>query len=140
MVVIPPITTTHLQNLQSLNGLYICEKTLSGMEKCLKNLTTLRELGLCGQLYTHQEHLEKWIFNSKDLECLKLTATRKFNLVTTAAIPQWDFSGLTHLYKLHLSGFMSKMFDIECFPTNLTELSLTGSLLMEDPMEKLEKF
>ncbi|GMN73423.1 hypothetical protein TIFTF001_053027 [Ficus carica] len=141
MILIPPVTTNYLQNLQTLKGLYISDDSLSGKEHCLDiKLTELRELDFHGHLCTHQEHLEKWILNSKGLERLKLKATTKMiGVVTTAAIPQWDFSSLTHLYKLHLSGFMAKMFDIQCFPTNLAELSLTGSLLMEDPMEKLEK-
>ncbi|PON92713.1 LRR domain containing protein [Trema orientale] len=140
MVLIPPTTTTYLPNLQTLTGLYFSEVSSSKMEDCLNKLTTLRELGLHGHLFIQKEHLEKWIFNSKSLESLKLNAARfQSEDITYEAIPQWDFSSLTHLYKLHLTGSMGKMPDIHCFPTNLTELSLTGSLLMEDPMGKLEK-
>lgn len=49
------------------------------------------------------------------------------------------FSSHIRLHKLHLGGFISKLLEIEDFPPNLTELSLEGSLLMEDPMPKLEK-
>ena len=34
---------------------------------------------------------------------------------------------------------MQKLFDVQDFPPNLTELTLHGSFLMEDPMKTLEK-
>lgn len=49
------------------------------------------------------------------------------------------FSGHCRLFKLHIGGFIKKLPDLEDFPPYLTELSLEGSLLMEDPMLKLEK-
>nr|XP_048329361.1 putative disease resistance protein At1g50180 [Ziziphus jujuba var. spinosa] len=132
-----PFPNTCLSNLQTLNGLYI--DGTSSIENGLNRLTNLRELGLCGHFSMQEESLAKWIFNSKDVQCLKVNAMPVSEDNVNTAIPQLDLSNHAHLYKLHLEGVMTKMFDIQFFPTNLTELSLKGSLSMEDPMEKLEK-
>ncbi|XP_030493802.2 putative disease resistance protein At1g50180 [Cannabis sativa] len=141
MVSIPPtIPSTYLPDLQTLKGLFISEISRSDIEDFLSKLTTMRSLSLHGRLCIKKEHLGNWVAKLKSLECLKLNATRLMTEDTIhAAVPEWDLSCLTHLYKIHLAGSMQKMFDIQYFPTNLSELTLTQSWLMEDPMKTLEK-
>lgn len=137
MVINPPKNPT-LANLQTLRGLYI--GPTSSVEHGLDNLINLRELGLHGNLHFQQEALAKWLYKSKNLERLKIQARTYFYNITNTAIPKlMTFSSHIRLHKLHLGGFISKLLEIEDFPPNLTELSLEGSFLMEDPMPKLEK-
>ncbi|WKA08219.1 hypothetical protein VitviT2T_025958 [Vitis vinifera] len=135
MAVNPP-TDASLANLQTLHG--ICINQTSYVENGLSKLTNLRELGLHGDLLLHEEAIGKWIFSSERLECLKLHTRDVMGDFAKNAIPKLNFSSHPHLIKLHLKGFMAKLFDAEYFPQNLTELSLKGSFLMEDPMVKLE--
>lgn len=135
MAVNPP-TDASLANLQTLHG--ICINQNSYVENGLSKLTNLRELGLHGDLLLHEEAIGKWIFSSERLECLKLHTRDVMGDFAKNAIPKLNFSSHPHLIKLHLKGFMAKLFDAEYFPQNLTELSLKGSFLMEDPMVKLE--
>lgn len=137
-MVLTPFTHTHLSNLQTLVGLYI-SGTSTVIDNGLYKLTNLRELGLCSHPSMQEEPLAKWIFNTKNLECLKVNATNRSEEFITSAIPQLDFSSHTHLHKLHLEGLITKTFDIQYFPTNLVELSLKSSMLMEDPTKTLEK-
>lgn len=125
MMVLTLFTDTYLSNLQTLVGLYISE-TSTSIDSGLNKLTNLRELGLCGHLSMQEEPLAKWILNAKKLECLKLNATTIVEEFISTAIPQLDFSSHTHLHKLHLEGLVTKMFDMQYFPTNLIELSLKG--------------
>lgn len=69
-----------------------------------------------------EEPLAKWILNAKKLECLKLNATTIVEEFINTAIPQLDFSSHIHLHNLHLEGLVTKMFDMQYFPTNLVEL------------------
>lgn len=149
MVVDPPkdAALTHLQTLQ---GLCISQK--SRIENGLDKLTNLRELELHGELYAQEVALAKWILNSKNLECLKLHANpvTAFLVDAHTKIQDFDRTRLSipkstmfadhfFLSKLHLDGYIKKLYDVEHFPPNLEELSLKDSYLMEDPMPKLEK-
>ncbi|XP_062118863.1 probable disease resistance RPP8-like protein 4 [Humulus lupulus] len=51
MVPIPPITTTYLPDLQTLNGLFISDISTSDREDCLSKFTALRSLNLHGRLF-----------------------------------------------------------------------------------------
>lgn len=135
MAVNPP-TEAPLANLQTLHG--ICINQATRVENGLIKFTNIRELGLHGDLLLQGEAVDKWICNSERLECLKLCTRPGITDFTRNAMPKLKFSGHPRLLKLHLKGFIAKLFDPEYFPKNLTELSLKGSFLMEDPMEKLE--
>ncbi|XVF11686.1 hypothetical protein REPUB_Repub08aG0049000 [Reevesia pubescens] len=137
MIVKPPKDVS-LLNLQTLQGIRI-GKT-SSVDLGLDKLTTLRHLSLFGHLIQQEEALSRWIFNSKGLQTLKLDARTRSEDITRATDPRLiDFSIPIRLNKLNLGGFMQKLFDVHDFPPNLTELTLHGSFLMEDPMETLEK-
>ncbi|KAJ4713306.1 Disease resistance protein [Melia azedarach] len=147
MVVNPPAHAS-LPNLQTLQGICICEK--SCIEEGLDKLSNLRVLGLHGNLIIHEEALGKWIFNLKSLQCLKMQSRGAGNaeitmivnagVIALTAIPEFtSYLNHVHLYKLHLKGFQRVLLDVQDFPPNLTELSLQWSYLMEDPMKKLEK-
>ena len=135
MTVNPP-TDASLVNLQTLHGIFINQT--SCVENGLVKLTNLRELGLHGDLLLQEEAIGKWIFHSERLQCLKLKTIARLGELSKNAMPKLNISSHPHLIKLHLNGFIAKLFDAEYFPKNLTELSLKGSFLMEDPMEKLE--
>ncbi|XVF54542.1 hypothetical protein PTKIN_Ptkin05aG0189200 [Pterospermum kingtungense] len=137
MIVKPPKYVSFL-DLQTLQG--ICVGKTSSIKLGLDRLTTLRHLSLFGHLILQEEALTKWIFNLKGLQSLKLDAKSVFDGIARVAIPgSRDFSSLIYLDTLYLGGFMHKLFDIQDFPPNLIELTLQGSLLMEDPVETLEK-
>ncbi|XWS37209.1 hypothetical protein CRYUN_Cryun19dG0023600 [Craigia yunnanensis] len=137
MIVKPPKDVS-LLDLQTLQG--ICIGKTSSVEIGLDKLTTLRQLGLFGHLILQEEALSRWIFNSKGLQSLKLEARAISEDIIGATVPGFmDFSSHIYLNKLYLGGFMHKLFDVQGFPPNLTELTLHCSFLMEDPMETLEK-
>ncbi|XVE54607.1 hypothetical protein DITRI_Ditri03aG0095400 [Diplodiscus trichospermus] len=137
MIVKPPKDVS-LFDLQSLQG--ICIGKTSSVELGLDRLTSLKHLSLFGYLILQEEALSRWIFNLKGLKSLKLDARTVYNDITRAAIPGlMNFSSHVRLNKLYLGGFMQKLFDVQDFPPNLTELTLHDSLSMEDPMETLEK-
>ncbi|KAA8542323.1 hypothetical protein F0562_023541 [Nyssa sinensis] len=137
-MVIKPPKDAALGNLQTLKVIYISQT--SCVDHGLDKLTNLRELGLHGDLLLQEEAVSNWILMSKSLECLKLQGRTTFEDITNVSIPKlMTFSSHKHLYKLHLGGSIGQLLDVEDFPPNLTELSLKGSFLMEDPMLKLEK-
>ncbi|CAI9780890.1 unnamed protein product [Fraxinus pennsylvanica] len=139
MVINPPKGPI-LANLQMLRGIRIGSK--SRVEGGLDKLTFIRELELRGALHLQEEALAKWISSCKNLECLKLHDFSTFGNFgkTYMSIPNlMTFSGHCRLFKLHIGGFIKKLPDLEDFPPYLTELSLEGSFLLEDPMLKLEK-
>ncbi|KAH9722464.1 putative disease resistance protein [Citrus sinensis] len=146
MVVNPPADAS-LPNLQTLLGICICET--SCVEQGLDKLLNLRELGLHGDLILHEEALCKWIYNLKGLQCLKMQSRITYTVdvtrtgydgITNTTIPMFiDFSNHVHLYKLHLTGFLRQLSDVQNFPPNLTELSLQYCFLTEDPLKELEK-
>ncbi|XP_022738680.1 putative disease resistance protein At1g50180 [Durio zibethinus] len=137
MIVKPPKDIS-LLNLQTLQG--ICIGQTSSVELGLDKLTTLRHLSLFGNLIAQEEALSRWIFKSKGLQTLKLDARTRGEDIARAALPGFmDFSGHIFLTKLYFGGFRQKSLGVQDFPPNLSELTLHGSFLMEDPMEKLEK-
>ncbi|KAK4844717.1 hypothetical protein QYF36_023595 [Acer negundo] len=122
IVVNPTAKAVSLENLQTLLGLRASQSTC--IEQGLKKLSKLKELELHGHLIQHEEALGQWIINSKDLQCLKMH-TRRTSDITTSAIPKSiTLSNHFHLYKLHLNGFKRRLFDVQDFPPNLTELCL----------------
>ncbi|CAA3018713.1 disease resistance At1g50180 [Olea europaea subsp. europaea] len=137
--VISPPKGPILANLQILRGIHIGSK--SCVDGGLDKLTFIRELELRGALHLQEEAIAKWISSCKNLECLKLHDFPTFKNFDRPyiSIPNMTFSGHCRLFKLHIGGFIKKLPDLEDFPPYLTELSLEGSLLMEDPMLKLEK-
>lgn len=137
MIVKPPKDVS-LLDLQTLQG--ICIGKTNSIKLGLDRLTTLRHLSLFGHLILQEEALRRWIFNLKVLQSLKLVARTINDDITRVAIPgSMNFSSHTCLNTFYLGGFMHKLFDIQDFPPNLTELTLHSSFLMEDPMETLEK-
>ncbi|XP_021287192.1 putative disease resistance protein At1g50180 [Herrania umbratica] len=137
MVVKPPKDVC-LFSLQTLQG--VCIGRTSSVELGLDKLTTLRHLSLFGHLNLQEEALRRWIFNSKGLQSLKLDSRTRGEDITRVTIPGFlDFSSHISLNKLYLGGFMLKLLNVQDFPPNLTELTLHGSFLMEDPMKTLEK-
>lgn len=142
MTINPPrnAALTCLQNLQG-----ICIGVKTQVKNGLDKLTNIRELELHGELFGHEAALANWISMSNNLICLKLKARttekiEEFN-ITNVSIPLSLMLSANHfcLSKLHLRGFVRELCDIAEFPPNLTELSLQGTNLMNDPMPKLEK-
>lgn len=125
-----------LADLQTLHG--ICINHTSNVENGLGKVTNLKELGIHGKLLLHEEAIGKWILKLERLKCLKLHARSEVGEIGKNGIPELNLSHHPHLIKLNLEGFMTRFFDAGHFPKNLTDISLKGSFLMEDPMEKLE--
>ncbi|RWR84799.1 Disease resistance protein [Cinnamomum micranthum f. kanehirae] len=119
-----------LTNLQTLSVMTVGRWITGGFD----NLTSLRSLGLEGNLNLYQTGLSNLIGKQENLESLRLVETCSHLLPT-----QIISSQLHHLKKLHLSGRMEKLSALQGVATCLTKLVLEASGLQNDPMAVLEK-
>eukprot|EP00268_Persea_americana_P061886 TRINITY_DN7879_c0_g1_i2.p1 TRINITY_DN7879_c0_g1~~TRINITY_DN7879_c0_g1_i2.p1 ORF type:complete len:316 (-),score=41.58 TRINITY_DN7879_c0_g1_i2:351-1298(-) len=97
-------------------------------------LTSLRSLGLYGNLEEYQTALSNFLGKQENLESLRLSVDSSHWIPT-----QITSSRLLHLEKLHLSGGLKKVPTLQNVAPNLTKLVLICSLLNDDPMAILEK-
>ncbi|KAL6319695.1 hypothetical protein AAG906_026763 [Vitis piasezkii] len=116
--------------LQTLWGLFVDEKT--PVKGGLDRLVNVRKLGLACRLMPSQqqtmlsqlEAVAKWVLKLKHLHTLRLKSGDEEN-------QPWD------LDLKPLSGHNPSI--VSEFPRSLSDLTLSGSGLMEDPMLKLDK-
>ncbi|XXG84805.1 hypothetical protein AAC387_Pa11g0031 [Persea americana] len=97
-------------------------------------LTSLRSLGLGGELNLYQTGLSSFIGKQANLKSLQLIQIRDDQLPI-----QIISSHLHHLEKLHLSGRLDKLPTLQEVAPCLTKLVLFNTRLVEDPMVVLEK-
>ncbi|XP_034680702.1 probable disease resistance protein RF9 [Vitis riparia] len=129
--------------LQTLWGLFVDEKTL--VKGGLDRLVNARKLGLACRLMPSQqqtmlsqlEAVANWVLKLKHLHTLRLKSDDESN-------QPWDLdlkplSGHVNLSSIYLLGRLKNPSIVSEFPRNLSDLTLSGSGLMEDPMLKLDK-
>ncbi|XP_008228364.1 PREDICTED: probable disease resistance protein RF9 [Prunus mume] len=124
-----------LKNLRTLWGLFVDKD--SPLKDGLDKVTNLRKLGLAFQLeQEEQKALANWIKKLKYLKSLRIRSIgEKGKPCDLMCMP---LSGLNHLSSLNLFGKLTSSIIAE-FPKNLTDLTLSASSLIDDPMPKLEK-
>ncbi|XXG71053.1 hypothetical protein AAC387_Pa07g0392 [Persea americana] len=114
----------NLRNLQTL-----CLRAGNWINDGLGELTSLRKLGIEGDLSSYDKALSKSID--------KLFNLRSLKLLSGCAIPPFmSFEYHLHLYKMILEGRMMKPPEI---PPNLVMLTLVGSCLKQDDISALKK-
>ena len=129
--------------LQTLWGLFVDEKT--PVKGGLDRLVNVRKLGLACRLMPSQQHtmlsqleaVAKWVLKLKHLHTLRLKSGDEEN-------QPWDLdlrplSGHVNLSSIYLLGRLKNPSIVSEFPRSLSDLTLSGSGLMEDPMLKLDK-
>ncbi|KAL6343361.1 hypothetical protein AAG906_022944 [Vitis piasezkii] len=129
--------------LQTLWGLFVDEKT--PVKGGLDRLVNVRKLGLACRLMPSQqqtmlsqlEAVAKWVLKLKHLHTLRLKSGDEEN-------QPWDLdlkplSGHVNLSSIYLLGRLKNPSIVSEFPRSLSDLTLSGSGLMEDPMLKLDK-
>nr|XP_043631475.1 putative disease resistance protein At1g59780 isoform X2 [Erigeron canadensis] len=119
--------------LLTLWGLCLDEKV--SIKDGLDKMQILRELGITFLLGTNQEDLLNWIGNSRDLRSLRLRS--KDNLGRPSKLMFKSMSNLVQLSHLNLLGNLEKLPHQNEFPPTLKVLTLSISLLEQDPMETL---
>ncbi|XXG71055.1 hypothetical protein AAC387_Pa07g0393 [Persea americana] len=116
-----------LNNLRSLQTL--CLAAGNWINDGLDELTTLRKLGICGDLRPYHKALSNSIH--------KLWNLRSLKLFRGCSIPPFmPFTRHLHLYKMFLEGSMEKPPEI---PPHLVELTLVGSGLNQDDISVRKK-
>ena len=129
--------------LQTLWGLFIDKET--PVKDGLDKLVNLRKLGLTCQLMPSQqgtmllqlEAVADWILKLNRLGSLRLKSVDTNN-------QPWDLvlkplSGHRDLSSLYLLGRLKNPAILSEFPESLIDLTLSGSELSEDPIQKLDK-
>ncbi|KVI07846.1 Disease resistance protein, partial [Cynara cardunculus var. scolymus] len=119
--------------LLTLWGLFLDEKI--AIKNGLDKLHDLRELGITFQLKSNQDDLMDWIANLSALRSLKLRS--KDNLGGASKHVFRSMSNLEQLSRLNLLGNLEKLPDENQFPPTLKVLTLSISLLKQDPMQTL---
>nr|POF25207.1 putative disease resistance protein [Quercus suber] len=124
-----------LQNLHTLRGEFIDKD--SPLKDGLRRLTNLRKLALAFQLNLSQQiALAESLLKLKQLKTLKLKSidemSRPQDLKATFLL------GLENLSNLYLFGKLENT-SINRLPQSLTDLTLSASGLLDDPMPGLEK-
>lgn len=119
-----------LTNLQTLSSMWVGDWVKDDLGK----LTTLRDLGLRGDLRSMETALSYSVGKLKNLRLLWLMEPDVKGLIPMS-IP---WSNLQYLETLYLYGRLGKLADPEGFP-RLTKLILKLAKLEQDPMTVLEK-
>lgn len=122
------VKLNELTNLQTLSRVEIGHWLKSDLDK----LTSLRNLGLEGNMSLYQTVLSSFIGKQENLESLRL-----INKSDTPT--QFISSHLHHLEKLYLRGQLKRLSTIQEFAPSLVKLDLVDSRLLEDSMAVLEK-
>ncbi|KAF8039704.1 hypothetical protein BT93_B2040 [Corymbia citriodora subsp. variegata] len=109
---VPPRRMSSLTDLQTLWGAFVDEESI--VDNSLYRLTKLRKLTLtCRLTPDQQKATAEWILK--------------------------PLSGLENLSSVYLLGRLTNPAMVDRLPEKLTELTLSSSVLREDPMPKLEK-
>ena len=131
---------TFPSTLQTLCGLYIDEETLirDGLDRLLR----IRKLGLTmsckqGVMSLQPLALVYWVLKLNQLRSLRLKSIDENN-------QPWELElkplvSLVNLSYIYLLGRLRNPSIMSQFPYSLTDLTLSGSGLVEDPMRSLEK-
>lgn len=119
--------------LWTLWGLSLDEKI--PIKDGLDKLNDLRELGITFQLSSKQDDLMDWISKLTELRSLRLRS--KDSLGRPSELRFRSMSKLGQLSHLNLLGNLEKLPDLNEFPPTLKVLTLSISLLEQDPMQIL---
>lgn len=119
--------------LWTLWGLSLDEKV--PIKDGLDRLNDLRELGITFQLSSNQYDLMEWISKLTELRSLRLRS--KDSLGRPSKLMFKSMSELGQLSHLNLLGNLEKLPDLNEFPPTLKVLTLSISLLKQDPMQTL---
>ena len=123
-------------SLRVLVGLFVDEET--PVQDGLDRFFNLRKLGLTFLLLpSQQEAVVGWISKLKDLQSLRLRSINGEN--QPGVIELKSLTSHTNLSCLYLLGSLKNPSMVSLFPDSLIELTLSGSELEEDPMQKLDK-
>ena len=123
-------------SLRVLVGLFVDEET--PVQDGLDRFFNLRKLGLTFLLLpSQQEAVVGWISKLKDLQSLRLKSINGEN--QPGVIELKSLTSHTNLSCLYLVGSLKNPSMVSLFPDSLIELTLSGSELEEDPMQKLDK-
>ena len=123
-------------SLRVLVGLFVDEET--PVQDGLDRFFNLRKLGLTFLLLpSQQEAVVGWISKLKDLQSLRLKSINGEN--QPGVIELKSLTSHTNLSCLYLLGSLKNPSMVSLFPDSLIELTLSGSELEEDPMQKLDK-
>ncbi|CAK9175471.1 unnamed protein product [Ilex paraguariensis] len=134
---VPPRNNNTLIDIQTLWGAYVNEET--PIKDGLDRLINLRKLGLAFQLILlEQKSLANWITKLNYLESLRLRSL-DHEAAQASNIYLLPLSGLKKLSSIYLFGRIVNPVIMDNFPKSLTEITLSVSGLIEDPMPKLEK-
>ena len=124
-----------LQNLQTLRGAFVDKD--SPLKDNLRRLTNLRKLALAFQLNLSQQvALAESLLNLKQLKALKLKSIDEMG--QPQDLKATFLLGLESLSNLYLFGKLENT-SINRLPQSLTDLTLSASGLLDDPMPELEK-
>ncbi|PON88933.1 NB-ARC domain, LRR domain containing protein [Trema orientale] len=125
-----------LENLQTLWGMCVYED--SPIEDCLDKLTNIRKLGMEFQLDVSEQTriLSERISKLTQLQTLRLRSTAKTNEAQKLLL---RLSDLKNLSSIELFGMPLDPALVHQLPKKLTELTLSASGLLEDPMLELGK-
>ena len=125
-----------LKNLQILQNAFVNENSLSrnGLDK----LNNLRKLSLAFRLNQSQQNiLEQCLVQLTRLQSLKLKSIDE--LGKPRSLEMNDLSTLENLSSLYLFGKLVRIININKLPGRLTDLTLSASGLLQDPMKELEQ-
>ncbi|KAJ9701549.1 hypothetical protein PVL29_006772 [Vitis rotundifolia] len=132
-----------LTNLQTLWGLFVDEET--PVKDGLDGLVNLKKLGLTCRLMPSQqqamlaqlEAVANWVLKLNHLHTLRLKSDDGEN--QPGDLDLKPLSGLEKLSSIYLLGRLKNPLVVFESPGNLSDLTLSGSGLMEDPLQKLDK-
>ncbi|KAM7486832.1 hypothetical protein LguiA_002841 [Lonicera macranthoides] len=139
-----PQSLRTITDLQTLWGVFIDEE--SPVENGLDRLLSLKRLGLTSRLMAsgNQDAMSKkleavadWVNRLKKLQSLRLKSLDEPNQPLDLHLK--PLKGHTNLSTIYLLGRISNEFVASGLPMALTDLTLSGSGLKEDPMQALEK-
>ncbi|KAL4579101.1 hypothetical protein LXL04_015236 [Taraxacum kok-saghyz] len=119
--------------LWTLWGLSLDEKV--PIKNGLDKMNSLRELGITFNLSSNQDDLMDWISKLTELRSLRLRSKDSSGSPSKLMIK--SMSDLGQLSHLNLLGNLEKLPDVIEFPPTLKVLTLSISLLTEDPLELL---
>ncbi|XP_017982394.1 PREDICTED: probable disease resistance protein RF9 [Theobroma cacao] len=133
--VAPPSACSPI-DLQTLWGAFLDEE--SPVEGGLNRLINLRKLGLVIRLtLSQQKSLAKWIARLIYLESLRLRSIDESVQPSTLFLR--PLSNLKNLSSIYLMGRLNNPLVVQKLPENLTEITLSLSGLLDDPMPNLGK-
>ena len=125
-----------LKNLETLSGVFVDEE--SPLNNGLNRSMNLRKLKLAFQLESSRQGvLEKWISQLKLLQSLRLRSIGEMGEPLDLHLE--TLLDLEKLSSLYLFGRLENPPIMEKLPQSLTEVTLSASQLLDDPMPKLSK-